>query len=108
MRMHNGTILVTNPAALDAISLDGTGGYLTQLSGVVPSGDAGQQLLQVTIRSTDRAWEWRFGNSGAYFWMAGGDIIVLPIADRRQLDTLQLRRAANDIGTCDLRVIFEN
>jgi len=108
MRMHNGTILVTNPASIDTLVLDGTGGFLTQLSGVVPTGDAGQQLLQVTLRSTDRAFEWRFGATGGWFWMAGGDVLVLPVADRRQLDTLQVRRAANDTGVADLRVIFEN
>ena len=100
MRQHNGTILVTEALSIVQFSLDTTSQGLPSL----PTGDAGDQILQVTLRSVDEPWEFRFGNSGDYFWMASGDIMVLPVLDRAAIENFEFK--AESI-TADMRIIYE-
>lgn len=100
VRQHSGTILVTEPVQITQLSLTGAPTSLPSL----PSGDLGNQILQVTIRSVDQPWEWRFGTSGAYFYMATQDIIVLPMRDRVALEAFQFKAVS---APADMRIIYE-
>lgn len=80
--------LTSTPTALPNIP---TEGYCTQL----------------TIRSTDQPWEWRFESTPgtAYFWMATGDIFVIPIRDRSQLVDFTFKAVS---ATADTRILYES
>lgn len=99
MRQHNGTILVTEPLLIKQFPLTTASVTLPN----IPTGDAGHQILQVTLRSADNAWEFRFGSTGEYFWMAGMDVIILPFRDYNALQTFEFRA----ITTADMRIIYE-
>lgn len=100
MRQHNGSILVTEAALIKQFALNSS----TNLLPSVPTGDIGNQILQITLRSTDEPWEFRFGPTGDYFYMAGLDIIVLPIRDRKVLEVFEFRAIS---APADMRIIYE-
>lgn len=104
MRGHNGVIVVTEPVAIVELALTGAETPLPS----PPSGDLGREVRQITIRGRDVAWEWGLSSvSSDYFWMDAGEILVFPIRDRTQLGDFRLRRAADSVGTTDIRVIYE-
>jgi hypothetical protein len=100
MRQHNGTILVTEPISIIQYTLPAS----IQSLPFLPTGDVGQQILQVTLRSADEAWEWSFNGIGDYFFMAPLDIVVLPVRDRRALEAFVFRA---DTNPADMRIIYE-
>ncbi len=99
MRQHNGTILVTEALSIVQFDLDDVSQGLPS----IPTGDAGNQILQVTLRSVDSPWEFRFGTSGDYFWMGTGDIVVLPFLDRQAITRFEFKA----LTTADMRIIYE-
>lgn len=69
----------------------------------LPSADSVNQL---TIRTTDHPWEWRFDSisGSSYFWMAAGDIMVIPIRDQAQLQDFTFKAVST---AADTRILYE-
>lgn len=63
-------------------------------------------VTRLTIRAVDQPWEWRFTTlaGSSYFWMAAGDIFVIPIRDRSQLVTFSFKAVST---TADIRILYE-
>lgn len=100
MRLHNGTILVTEPVQLEAFTLTTSETPLPSL----PTGDLGRNVLQVTVRVLGTAWEWTPDPAGDWFKMLADEILVIPVRDRVFLEALRLR-AVGSSGDC--RIIYE-
>ncbi len=64
-------------------------------------------VRQLTIRSVDNPWEWQLISTPgvAYFWMAAGDIFVIPIRDNVQLADFQFKAVSI---TADTRILYES
>lgn len=104
MRSHNGVIVVTEPVAIVELALTGADTPLPS----PPTGDLLREVRQITIRGRDVAWEWGLLSvSSNWFWMDADEILVFPIRDRAQLADFRIRRAADSVGTTDIRIIYE-
>lgn len=100
MRLHNGVLVVTEPVQIEQLTLSTASTALPNL----PGGDLGREILQITLRSVDQAWEWQLNGQTNWFWMDKGEILVIPIRDRNFLEAFRIR-AASVAG--DFRIIYE-
>jgi hypothetical protein len=104
VRSHNGVIVVTEPVVIAQLALTGADTPLPS----PPTGDLRREVRQITIRGRDVAWEWGLLSvSSDFFWMDADEVLVFPIRDGVQLADFRIRRAADSVGTTDIRIIYE-
>lgn len=96
--------MVTEPVVIAQLALTGADTPLPS----PPTGDLRREVRQITIRGRDVAWEWGLLSvSSDFFWMDADEILVFPIRDGVQLGDFRIRRAADSVGTTDIRIIYE-